>query len=146
MDEEIENRRKWFLQYITNLELKSLFKECTVTEFDCPCCNYPTLPERGAYHICPLCFWEDDGQDEPFQNEVWGGPNGDYSLTEARNNFSKYFTCYRPEDKEQFARNTEKNHVKMMIIKKFDGLKRLNNNESCKKIKKEIKKLMDQLF
>ena len=146
MDEELENRRKWFLQYITNLELKSLLKECTVSEFNCPCCNYPTLPERGAYHICPLCFWEDDGQDEPFHNEIWGGPNSDYSLTEARNNFSRFLTCYRPADKDKFALNTEKNSIKKMIMAKFDELKTLNNNESCKQIKKEIKKLMDQLF
>jgi len=28
--------------------------------YSCPCCGYLTLPERGAYDICPVCFWEDD--------------------------------------------------------------------------------------
>ncbi|WP_147068603.1 CPCC family cysteine-rich protein [Terrabacter aerolatus] len=26
----------------------------------CPCCGYQTLPERDAYELCPVCFWEDD--------------------------------------------------------------------------------------
>ena len=29
----------------------------------CPCCDYVTLAERRVYLICPICFWEDDGQD-----------------------------------------------------------------------------------
>ena len=24
------------------------------------CCGYRTLDERGAFDICPVCFWEDD--------------------------------------------------------------------------------------
>lgn len=27
----------------------------------CPCCGYRTLQERGQYEICPVCSWEDDG-------------------------------------------------------------------------------------
>lgn len=27
----------------------------------CPCCDYNTLEKRGEYFICPVCFWEDDG-------------------------------------------------------------------------------------
>lgn len=32
----------------------------------CPCCSEMTLPkgERGDYHICKVCFWEDDGYSE----------------------------------------------------------------------------------
>ena len=26
----------------------------------CLCCGYRTINERGAYDICPICFWEDD--------------------------------------------------------------------------------------
>jgi len=29
----------------------------------CPCCDYVRLAERSNYLICPVCFWEDDGQD-----------------------------------------------------------------------------------
>jgi hypothetical protein len=27
----------------------------------CPCCGYKTLPERGDYDVCPVCWWEDEG-------------------------------------------------------------------------------------
>jgi Cysteine-rich CPCC len=56
-------------------------------QLPCPCCGYLTLPDRGIYDICPVCFWEEDGQDDPHADEVWGGPNGSLSLTEARNNY-----------------------------------------------------------
>ncbi|WP_328401066.1 CPCC family cysteine-rich protein [Streptomyces sp. NBC_00390] len=55
--------------------------------YACPCCRYVTLSERGWYEICPVCFWEDDGQDDHDANEVRGGPNHGLSLTEARQNF-----------------------------------------------------------
>jgi hypothetical protein len=53
----------------------------------CPCCHYVTLLERGGFGICPVCFWEDDGQDDHDANEVRGGPNASLSLTEARLNY-----------------------------------------------------------
>ena len=62
--------------------------------FECPCCGYPTLDERRAYEICVLCNCEDGGQDDPYADEVWGGPNADYSLAEARINFKKYYIMY----------------------------------------------------
>jgi hypothetical protein len=153
MTDELENdsqrepwkRKKWFLQYITNLGQKSVVKECSVSEFHCPCCNFPTLPERGAYHICPLCFWEDDGQDEPFEDEVWGGPNGNYSLSEARNNFSMYLTCYRPSDTKAFEINTQKNPIKKQLIEKYQELYVMRDKSLCQKLKNEIKKIIDKL-
>ena len=50
----------------------------------CPCCGYPTLEERGIFEICKLCNWEDDGQDDSYVDEVWGGPNYELSLTASR--------------------------------------------------------------
>ncbi|MDP4121287.1 MAG: CPCC family cysteine-rich protein [Bacillota bacterium] len=61
----------------------------------CPCCGYPTLEHRAFFEICILCEWEDDGQDNSDADVVHGGPNGDYSLTEARKNFLTYTTSYR---------------------------------------------------
>jgi Cysteine-rich CPCC len=29
----------------------------------CPCCRFRTLTERGAFEICPVCYWQDDGPD-----------------------------------------------------------------------------------
>lgn len=62
--------------------------------FDCPCCRYPTLGERGVYEICPICWWEDDGQDDADADVVRGGPNKTYSLAAARTNFAGHFDMY----------------------------------------------------
>lgn len=72
--------------------------------FLCPCCFMPTLNERAGYAICPICFWEDDGQDSDDADIVRGGPNHDYSLSEARSNFTKHHTMYREADTESFER------------------------------------------
>ncbi|MGJ4859446.1 CPCC family cysteine-rich protein [Labrys sp. KB_33_2] len=55
----------------------------------CPCCRYRTPGERGGYEVCPVCHWEDDGQDDHDADEVRGGPNGSLSLTQARRNFEQ---------------------------------------------------------
>jgi hypothetical protein len=59
----------------------------------CPCCGYKTLPERGGDDICPVCFWEDDGQDDHDADDVRGGPNYTLSLTEARENYKRLGAC-----------------------------------------------------
>jgi hypothetical protein len=53
----------------------------------CPCCGLRTLGSRRQYDICPVCWWEDDGQDNEDASRENGGPNGDLSLTRARVNF-----------------------------------------------------------
>jgi Cysteine-rich CPCC len=55
--------------------------------YRCPCCNYKTLFGRGQDEICPVCFWQDDGQDDPDADIVLGGPNRELSLSQARSNF-----------------------------------------------------------
>ena len=62
-------------------------------KYQCPCCGYLTLPERGGYEICPVCFWEDDGQDEHDAEIVRCGPNYHLSLTQARKNFAAIGAC-----------------------------------------------------
>jgi hypothetical protein len=52
----------------------------------CPCCGRRTLARRNEYDICRVCWWEDDGQDNADADEVWGGPNYEVSLTQARVN------------------------------------------------------------
>ncbi|MEM9839224.1 MAG: CPCC family cysteine-rich protein [Pseudomonadota bacterium] len=61
----------------------------------CPCCGLPSLTSRGFDEICSVCWWQDDGQDDPHADEVWGGPNEDYSLTQARENFVQHGHMYR---------------------------------------------------
>lgn len=47
--------------------------------YACPCCGYKTLPERGSYDLCPVCWWEDEGL-EPWE---YSGPNAQ-TLVEAQ--------------------------------------------------------------
>jgi hypothetical protein len=94
MDDIEKRRREWFEDYVTRIERGVREAPRLGVRYVCPCCGYPTLRERGGYEICPLCNWEDDGQDDPYANEVWGGPNGAYSLTEARKNFKNNLVMY----------------------------------------------------
>lgn len=61
-----------------------------VEVYRCPCCRYRTLHERGGEEICPVCFWQDDGQDDHDADDVRGGPNLALSLSKARFNFAEF--------------------------------------------------------
>ena len=59
-------------------------------KFPCPCCGYKTFAERpiGTYHICEVCFWEDD----PIQlkdPDYEGGANA-ISLRQGQKNFQEF--------------------------------------------------------
>jgi hypothetical protein len=56
--------------------------------YRCPCCYFVTLRDRGGDDICPVCFWQDDGQDDHDADEVRGGPNRSLSLRDARLNYN----------------------------------------------------------
>ncbi len=60
----------------------------------CPCCDYISLPERGNFLICPICFWEDDGQDVD-ELDVESGPNHSITLRQGRENFKVFGACER---------------------------------------------------
>src|ERR1700744_1558861 len=96
----------------------------------CPCCGYPTILERAAFEICSLCAWEDDGQDDnPHRPEslhdfagpdaVVNGPNHDYSLAEARQNFAQNLTSYRPADID-FDSARAATDIKRKIVQAYD--------------------------
>ncbi len=61
----------------------------------CPCCGSLTLHGRDVFNICPVCYWEDDGQDEEDASIVRGGPNADLSLMQARVNYQTFGACCR---------------------------------------------------
>ena len=95
---EFQERRHAFDRLCNQLwnpngEPYEVFNRCA-----CPACGYPTIGERSRYDMCLLCKWEDDGQDDDSADEIWGGPNGDYSLTDARLNFSRFGSMYPPDD------------------------------------------------
>lgn len=56
--------------------------------FQCPCCDHFTLAERRSFEVCPICGWEDDGQDLDELDRV-SGPNH-ITLREARSNFERF--------------------------------------------------------
>jgi len=61
----------------------------SVTLYRCPCCGYRTLESPGAMALCPVCWWEDDGQEDPDEDDVHNTVNGSLSLTEARRFFTR---------------------------------------------------------
>lgn len=93
----------------------------------CPCCGYPTINGRAECDICPLCGWEDDGQDDAERapsgcarpETVVGGVNHDYALVEARENFAVYTTMYRPTDRD-FEHERAQSDVKRRIAGAYD--------------------------
>jgi hypothetical protein len=52
--------------------------------YRCPCCGSKTLDAPGALMLCPVCWWEDDGQEDKDAAEVRFTVNGQLSLSEAR--------------------------------------------------------------
>ena len=79
-------------------------------KFACPCCGCRTLNERGAYDICPVCFWEDDAYivvkegkinavrfDKEVSDDdlldVPSGANHGLTLREGRDNYRRLGAC-----------------------------------------------------
>jgi len=61
-------------------------------DWPCPCCGHRTLHEGpGDYDLCPVCFWEDAG-DQLRWPTLADGPNG-ISLIEAQRNFAEFGAC-----------------------------------------------------
>ena len=118
----------------------------------CPCCGYPTINGRGVYEICSLCNWEDDGQDDsersPYPgyfraDDVAGGPNADYSLSEARRNFAEYVTMYRPTDRD-FERERAQTDVKRRIAAAYD--RAVDGDVTFAEADAEARSLIDDLI
>jgi hypothetical protein len=59
----------------------------------CLCCGNRTLSVPAAFELCPVCWWQDDGQDETDADIVRGGANGALSLTAARASFLSCGAC-----------------------------------------------------
>ena len=85
----------------------------------CLCCGYKTLDQRGAFEICPVCFWEDEvyllfdkmdqtGEidsiynhnncdDEDYNGEdvldIRSGANHGLTLRQSRENYRKIGAC-----------------------------------------------------
>lgn len=55
----------------------------------CLVCKNITISFRGSFEVCPICFWEDEGEIKN-PDVATGGPNGDLSLNKAIENYKKF--------------------------------------------------------
>ncbi len=92
---KLECRVEWFQEYAARLDHSVSMPPKEGINYRCPCCGCRTLGERGGFDICPVCLWEDDGQDDEDADVVRGGPNGELSLTQARSNYKEFGACDR---------------------------------------------------
>jgi hypothetical protein len=81
-------RQAWWEHYVKRMEYETVLAPPERGPYRCPCCHQLTLKARGRFEICPVCWWEDDGQDDRHADELWYGPNRSLSLTDARRNFA----------------------------------------------------------
>ncbi|HLP51773.1 MAG TPA: CPCC family cysteine-rich protein [Chitinophagales bacterium] len=137
----------WFNFYVKELEGA---QQQTFKAFDkyflCPCCYLPTLTERQGWNICLMCYWEDDGQDDHNADKVLGGPNHDYSLTEARANFCQYLISYRPSDSPGFENGIKKAELKKQVIEKYNLAMTATTIKERKKLLKEASALLRAIY
>lgn len=110
--------------------------------YKCPCCGYPTLDSEAGYDICTICNWEDDGQSEEDADEILGGPNGEYSLTQARDNFRKYMCMYEPGKDMRLTGGdtTEEIELKKELMLAYESIK---DYTKLKNYKEEYKRVLD---
>ena len=95
MDQEaIKRRMQHFFEYIDALDNRSVHAPPQEgVKYPCPCCGYKTLDERGGFDICPVCFWEDDGQDDADAATNRAFSPNHMSLAQARENYKRLGVC-----------------------------------------------------
>jgi hypothetical protein len=133
MNDDLRSRREFFDSHT----------EIPEPRFSCPCCGYPMLFERGGFDICRICWWEDDGQDDPNADKVFGGPNHDYSLTDARKNFEAYLVMYPPDRDRRIggADSEELRAIKRDLIEVFSQMLAKPSNEELNELWGKVKRL-----
>ncbi|MGL5255787.1 MAG: CPCC family cysteine-rich protein [Proteocatella sp.] len=97
--------------------------------------------------MCYLCHWQDDGQSDVDADKVYGGPNGRYSLSEARVNFKKYLVKYSPDNDTRIVPTDlpEEVAIKKLLINLFNESKLINDKYEKEKIWLEISRAEDRL-
>lgn len=86
-DEFLGVRNEYLSEIVSKILCRKVIVEGKIESLkECPCCKYKTLTERGQYEICPVCFWEDDGSNEPTR---YSSPNH-MTLNEGRERFIKF--------------------------------------------------------
>ncbi len=98
----LSKRREYFNQLFPKIKGCDYRKDITFNlPNTCPSCGYFSLEARCSWEICSICFWEDDGQDNHDADKIFGGPNGDYSLTKYRVEISDYLEELKKMDSQK---------------------------------------------
>lgn len=110
----------------------------------CPVCRVPSLHQRGAYEICPVCWWEDDG----IVDEGWpSGCNG-RTLLEARRHFADGLMC-SGRDEEHYAQfgggNAELETLKRQMLTCAAGLRLLDDGPDFDAGRRRLEVLLAEL-
>ncbi|GIV58487.1 MAG: hypothetical protein KatS3mg042_1400 [Rhodothermaceae bacterium] len=99
--------------------------------YPCDACGYPTV-EGWNFDYCTICHWEQD----PIQNlykgnpdEPNGGPNGPYSLTDARLNFERYGCMFSQDDHEVFERAQREAADRQRLLAAYEALRTARRTE-----------------
>jgi hypothetical protein len=76
---------------VSKLPVKAVYLDVSgpLPPYRCPCCAFRTLSAPGAMHLCPVCWWEDDGQEDGDAAAVRLTVNGQLSLAEARDSYAR---------------------------------------------------------
>jgi hypothetical protein len=61
MGEDVPSGDPWATTGERLSDFARLHDEGVLPEVPCLACGYPSLNERGGYHVCVVCHWEDDG-------------------------------------------------------------------------------------
>ncbi|WP_324692341.1 CPCC family cysteine-rich protein [Flavobacterium cheonhonense] len=132
----IQNRREYFDNLFPKISGCNLRKDI---DFElpnsCPACGYLTLDKRCSWEICLLCFWEDDGQDDFDADKIYGGPNGEYSLTSYRIQFSDEFENFKRENQDSEL------IVEFRLLDHYIS----TNEKNIEKVKLKIDKILSEI-
>ncbi|MDQ5823579.1 MAG: DUF1801 domain-containing protein [Chloroflexota bacterium] len=85
-----------------------------------------------------MCTWEDDGQDDPRADEVWGGPNGDRSLTYARQQFKQYLAQGPGEEVMRSYYTRRQEQAKRVAMETFDRIAQENDPNTLQELWKQV--------
>lgn len=121
-----------------------IWAQSEIPQYPCIVCGYETIGEKGKHEICEICGWQDEFESYGDPSEVIGGANGDYSITEARKNFARYGSKYRPSD-HRFPTNPAYLEATWKLRLIYGKLKRHGWSESLLTELNEAEELLSDL-
>jgi hypothetical protein len=150
---EREERRTWFDLFLARTpglrptrDPDRLFGSRTAQyAYTCSCCGYPTrrvrfpqwrlvgLRSPATEPRCALCDWADgEGQDDEDASAILRGPNGPFSLAEARAAFEVSGSMYPPgadDERAAWHRGAGIVKAKRAVRSLFEGVRRAGHED-----------------